>query len=468
MPPPPSASLLGITPPWPRAAPPAAALAAAQPTFWVSPSGSDAGGDGTEAKPFATVARGVAATRSARAPGSGPASVLLTSGVHVLGATVQLDLRDEGLVISAAPGAAAWVSGGAALAGLPWAPVNVSGATGSNVWAAKVSAPPEYMTGLLTVAQGGAPSKRLFRAQFPNFNPEWHATGACGGGARAAAVPECAALAAASPFLQHLGARIAASGGEAFGAAGGRDGVKDPAVLEWVKPANFSRPQVFYRDLKGLGLKNDSAMDNYNLYSTGRGGACGLWTNFWSAESSFGWDYHCGNVTDGGWEEVDELMQTIGQLNIPVGLMFDKTQLPNMAAWELNLNPAQRVNGAAIVNVWMTQGWFNNMFYVTGTHSVNTTAAVLDMVADDGHYPSGGWQGGRHWQTRCSFDGCGPGGALLGGGWFVSNVAAELDSYDEYFYDPATQVLTVFYNASDTAAGNPFAPPPADLVLMAQ
>lgn len=107
------------------------------------------------------------------------------------------------------------------------------------------------------------------------------------------------------------------------------------------------------------------------------------------------------------------------------------------------------------------------MLYVTGQTPVNASAAILDMVADDGHYPSGGWQGGRHWQTQCSFDNCGPGGALLGSGWYVSNVAQELDSYDEYFFDPATSTLTVFYNASATSAGAPFAPPPAGLVLMA-
>ena len=89
------------------------------------------------------------------------------------------------------------------------------------------------------------------------------------------------------------------------------------------------------------------------------------------------------------------------------------------------------------------------------------------MVADDGHYPSGGWQGGRHWQTQCSFDNCGPGGALLGAGWWVSNVAQELDSYDEFFFDPSDSTLTLFYNASETLAGAPFAPPPAGLVLMA-
>jgi hypothetical protein len=177
-------------------------------------------------------------------------------------------------------------------------------------------------------------------------------------------------------------------------------------------------------------------------------------------------------VTAGGWEEVDELMNSLGQLNIPVGLMYDPRALPNVANWKLNLDPAQRTNGAAIVNVWMTQGWFNNMMYITGQHAVNASAAVLDMLADDGRYPAGGWQGGRHWQTRCSFQsahcpGDPGGGPLLGGGWFVSNVAAELDSYDEYYFDPATNTLSVFYNASSDAAGSPFAPPPPGLVLMA-
>ena len=68
---------------------------------------------------------------------------------------------------------------------------------------------------------------------------------------------------------------------------------------------------------------------------------------------------------------------------------------------------------------------------------------------------------------QCSFSGCGPGGALLGGTWSVSNVASELDSFDEYFFDPATDELTVFYNASATAEGAAWAPPPPTLVLMA-
>ena len=508
-PPPPTAAELGLLAAWPPHTSTRAVVAG--PTYYVAPNGSDTAGDGTLERPFATVARGVDATRAARPPGAGPASVVLRGGLHLLGATVTLDTRDSQLTIAAYPGEAAWVSGGAPIGPLTWTAVNVSNATGANIWRAHVSAAPAYVTGeqsaghkvcmnsgeaqsclahilcpiitivlysiispllihclagLNTIAPDGSPSKRLFRAQYPNFNPEWHATAACGGGLRAAAMPECVELAVSSPFLRHVGNRLAAAGQDAWEAVGGVRGVSDPAVT-WLKPANFSRPEVYFRDLFKEGLKNNSKMNNYNRYAAGRGGACGLWTNFWPADSSFGWDYHCGNVTDGGWEEVDKLMYDIGQLNIPNGLQYDPQQLPNVAAWRPNLDPAQRTNGAAIVNVWMTQGWFNNMLYVTGTRIINATTAALDMVADDGHYPSGGWQGGRHWQTQCSFDNCGPGGPLLGGSWYVSNVAEELDAYDEFYYDVVTGDLTIFYNGSSTQGGAPHVAPPAGLVLMA-
>lgn len=159
-------------------------------------------------------------------------------------------------------------------------------------------------------------------------------------------------------------------------------------------------------------------------------------------------------------------MQSIGQLNLPVGAIVDTSAFPNVAAWRLNVDPAQRVNGAAVVNARHSQGWFNDFFYVTGQAAVNATAARLDMLGDGG-LPAGGWQGGRHWETRDSFGGGGHVGPLVDGGWHVENVAAELSSYDEFFFDPADNSLTVFFNASDDAAGDPFAPPPAGLAFMA-
>ena len=46
---------------------------------------------------------------------------------------------------------------------------------------------------------------------------------------------------------------------------------------------------------------------------------------------------YCPQVTDGGWENiVDELMNSLGQLNLPLGLLFNSTAAPNMATWKVH------------------------------------------------------------------------------------------------------------------------------------
>ena len=97
----------------------------------------------------------------------------------------------------------------------------------------------------------------------------------------------------------------------------------------------------------------------------------------------------------------------------------------------------------------------------------NATASSLGMLGDDGHLPAGGWQGGRHWQTADSFTTGGHVGPLVGGTWYVSNVQQELDAFDEYYYDPKTSTLTLFFNASASQNGTAALPPPPGLVLMA-
>ena len=163
----------GVTPPpaldTPAPWPVSIAVPQGIPTFYVSPDGSDAS-PGSEAAPFLTVARGVNATRASRAPGTGPAAIVLRAGIHILGATIALDARDSDLTVSAFPGEAAWVSGGAPLAGLSWAPVDVVPG-GANVYAAHVPQPPPFMLSLATADATGAPNKRLYRAQASAARP---------------------------------------------------------------------------------------------------------------------------------------------------------------------------------------------------------------------------------------------------------------------------------------------------------
>ena len=143
--------------------------AAAAGAFFVDAERGNDSNSGSEAAPFATVARALAATRAggARPPGAA-ACVVLREGTHGLGGATQvLTAADSGLVVTGAAGEGeAWVSGGVQLPALAWKAFNT---TGANVWVADVPA------GLVASMPGlntGAPLLRMRRAQFPNFDFE--------------------------------------------------------------------------------------------------------------------------------------------------------------------------------------------------------------------------------------------------------------------------------------------------------
>lgn len=107
-------------PPGSRLQPPRAAAAPRDaPTLYVSPSGSDAEGDGSSASPFASLPRALRASRG----GAAPARILLRGGSYYLDAPVVLTAVDSGVAIEAAPGEAPVISGGAVLTGLSWSSV---------------------------------------------------------------------------------------------------------------------------------------------------------------------------------------------------------------------------------------------------------------------------------------------------------------------------------------------------------
>ena len=132
--------------------------------------GSDSTGDGSRAKPFATVAKALAATRA-----SGPGgTIVLGGGVYYLAEPLILTPRDSGLTIQSDKGSEAWLSGGLPLTDLQWNPHNVS-AAGSNVWAASLAhLGVREVTGLRLI--NGSLTKRLTRARWPN-NPDPEAIG---------------------------------------------------------------------------------------------------------------------------------------------------------------------------------------------------------------------------------------------------------------------------------------------------
>ena len=239
---------------------------------------------GSRESPFQSVLRAVRASREGRsAPGVGVPCIVLRGGVHFLNATVVLSAADSGLVVTGADGELAWVSGGVALGPLSWSPYRTAGSM--NIWVADVpvDVPVEYMPGLNTV-DDTAPPERLFRARYPNYDQE--------------------------QFKGNL------------------PGMKQ--IVAYEKPPIMPIPELYYLDLKAMGLKNDSTMREYNIYATGRGGPCNHWANDGSE-----WAYVCSNSTAGGWEEIERGFASTGQLGFPIGLAYNKSLLPSFANWTM-------------------------------------------------------------------------------------------------------------------------------------
>jgi hypothetical protein len=146
-----------------RPAPPAISSS----SFYIDPVGGDDGAAGTEASPFRTLYRGLAASRSAASPPS--TLVLRSTGLHFLSqGPLVLTPQDSGLTVTSYPGEKAWVTGGTSLDNLVWTQARSSSL---NLWSASLahlnltSAP----TGLRDPTQNYS---RLIRARFPNADPE--------------------------------------------------------------------------------------------------------------------------------------------------------------------------------------------------------------------------------------------------------------------------------------------------------
>ena len=363
---------------------------------------------GSRASPFSTLPRAISATRMARLAfpsATGAACIVLRGGVHFLSTTIHLGPADSGLIISGMVGDAdpAWVSGGVSLGSLSWSPYDVSGSKNIYVTTIPTSIDISSMPGLNTIQSGAMPT-RLFRATYPDYDQE--------------------------QFIGSL--------------------PDDRDVLKWVKPPIMSIPELFYKDLNAAGLKNDSTMREYNIYATGRGGPCAHWAN-----DGDEWAYVCSNSTAGGWEEIERGFASTGQLGFPMAMQYDLTKFPNFANWTMppRADPSDWSNTPRIT-VWHNQGWYQGTYAITDLN----TPGLLNMSAD-GIWPAGGWQGGRTMENRDP-NNLTVSQPLGSGPWFVSNIFEELTAPGEYYFEPISRQLYVFYNAT---AGTP---PPSSWSLV--
>ena len=165
----------------------------------------------------------------------------------------------------------------------------------------------------------------------------------------------------------------------------------------------------------------------FESYSGGINGTCSIYTPPFSFWCSSNFSDGCGGCFT--W-------------NIPSGLKFDGTKLPNAKSYT-NVQDAQ-------LFAWRKAHWANWMFDIESITMDSDDDATMGADSSSGgtiKVGSGGFQGAR-------------GGA--GSDWFISNVLEELDSPGEFYLDKHTKTLYFGSNATDGKSA-----PSASLVIEA-
>lgn len=209
--------------------------------------------------------------------------------------------------------------------------------------------------------------------------------------------------------------------------------------MEWIFPPYSTPPEFTSIDLSSPNnptgyIKNDSSINYYNWYGTGKAGSC---ATIWGDEPS----YWCSNVSAGGWANVDLAAAEAGRPNIPIGITIYNTTtiMDRFAKW--NSNNAR----GAIFLVQHTQGWAWHMFNVS---HIDTSALPHKLTI---YFDKGGSQGGRNWQCLNTIneelsDCNGKNKRLHSGSWYVEGISDELDEEGEFYYNKETKELYFYPN----------------------
>ena len=422
-------------------------------TFFVDYVRGSDGASGTQAQPFKTVARGLAATRA----GGGGGALILRAGTHYLASALALTAADSGLTLQAFPGEAAWLSAGTPLAGVAWQPYNASAGNGS--WTVLTDQNAVYGATeganfhLFGLTPDAPTCQRACAADFANGTGRctiftWHdknqgsyalncwfrydgvwspqpESGHVSGHFSAppnvwvADLSGFAGLAAVHGLRDAAGKRLVrarypnADPELGFGSGLSATSWTAPQATHAVQPAVQFRPLEPHRN----------SSYSFEYYQGGYGGICAV-PGFGFFESA-GTQYWCGNQTEGGgaftWRT-------------PYGMQVSRSTLPHL--------PYANPDGA-VVQAWHPARWASRMYLLDG-NSVDWDAAAGTANIS---FVAGGFQDAR--------------GSDNAGNFYIENVMEELDAPSEWFFNETTKQLFLFYNAS---AGTP---PPADGSIVA-
>jgi hypothetical protein len=421
-------------------------------TFYVSLSGSDSG-SGSVAAPFATLTRALAATRAT--PGTD--TIVLRGGVYASQGTLVLLPEDSGLTITNYPGEEVWLSGGTPLTAATaaqWKAYNVSGGGPSPPPPAPPSwRGPFYNTTDVFAFAGGATllqdtadwqtCQGLCQAKAGCSAWTWHdkdqgqfalncfwrpdgvwdptpQTGHVAGykGVPPAPPPSPNVWSLALPGVTSvLGLR--ASDGSRLTRARYPNGFPEtkgfmpPAVFRatsWT-PQQTPRAPATQVDLPKSIVDRNTSVSFGQVYTAGIGGTCDRF------QPNAG--YWCSEHVQGGGSSI---------YSVPEAMQATKAVLPNL--------PYRDPRGA-IIQTWRPGHWASWMYEVADYTWDGTTANFS--------LPFGGFQGSR--------------GENEGEDTYIENVFEELDSPSEWFFDPSSSTLYLWFNATSGTA------PPMDLVM---
>lgn len=438
--------------------------------------GDDERGDGSSARPFASLARAVAAVRASRA-GRAAASLsatdravlVLRAGTFFLGSTLHLGAADSHLALQAYPGEAVAISGGLPLDGLSWE-------------AAPEAVPRrqlyEYRAGTLGPGFDAAPTAVMTVAAAQ---------------AKCSALPTCAAFtyqdaspAPKQPVKVYFKYEVFWQGGQAGSGwsthvrnLGYEPGAANlyKADLSQIWPAHRPMPgpldslrvrgvravRARYPNVKSVEqigamqidalawtaqstlnmskeakytyapaspLRNDTAQDFFQVYRLGVGGDCASRFTPHAA-------YWCANDTQGGGP---------GPYSAPVGVTVSNanTSLPHTPYAADNKHAS--AGSGALIHTWRAGRWFSWVFQGEGAprHDARTGQTSFDFSLR-----VGGNQGSR--------------GGDAGQEFFIENVFDELDAPGEFYFDPAAPetgkpTLWLWHNASGPPSSGLVAP----------
>lgn len=418
-------------------------------TFYVSLTGSDSTGDGSQATPFASISRALQATRAT--PGTD--TIVLRGGVYTSQATIVLLPIDSGLTITNFPGEEVWLSGGTPLpTGNAWKAYNVSNnptppPAPTPIWygpfmdttdvyanaggATLLRDTPDWQTceslcknksGCVAWTwhdqnQGQYALNCFWRpdGQWAPITEAGHVSGYYG----VPAVPLTPNVWSLSlpGVTSVLGLR--ASDGSRLTRARFPNGFPEtkgfmpPAVFRassWT-PQQTPRAPDTQIDLPRTIVNRSTSVDSFQTFTAGMGGTCDRF------QPPAG--YWCSEHVQGGGSVI---------YYVPIAMQATTAVLPHL--------PYKNPQGG-IIQTWRPGHWASWMYEISGYTFDGTTANFS--------VPFGGFQGSR--------------GENSGEDTYIENIFEELDYPSEWFFDAASSTLYLWFNATSGT------PPPLDLVM---